>query len=575
MTWRLSPISFPLLRLVALLIALAAIPAQAQFETRTTQSTAPYYGAFSIATGDFNEDGRLDVAIVYDGGFTVSLGNGDGTFGQPTPYNDTDTAIIDFIAVGDFNNDGKIDLVTANGYNSVSVYLGNGDGTFQSPITTTTNEYCNFVIPADFNGDGKLDVAVIDNPYISILIGNGDGTFQTPIDNNSFVGAEWLAVGDFNNDHKLDLLAAGVFGSSYNLGTLLGNGDGTLQDSITYPLQYVPFGLAAGQIDNSGNLGAVVGYLGSISVLRGNGDGSFQPQVYYSTTGTGGGPVVLGQLNRDGNLDIATLGSVPGVDIFWGKGDGSFEAAQFFASGVDGLPAIGDLNGDGLPDIAMASEEYGITTMLNTGNVSFSPSSAPVSFPVQLIGTSSQQQAVKLSNRGKVPLTIRSVKLSGPFQMSNKCEGSVAAGASCSIGIEYKPKTAGTQAGTITIADSASSKPQFVSLSGSATAVEVSPLSLSFGNQKVGFKSKAQVVTATNEGQSVITFDSVSIGGADPKDFSEVDSCSFHTIRPGASCEITVTFTPKTTGARSGTIYLNTPQGTTGPAPVQMSGNGT
>jgi hypothetical protein len=557
------------------LVASAGLPAKAQFETRVTQSTAPYYGAFSITTADFNRDGRLDVAVVFDNGFTVSLGNGDGTFGQPTPYYDTDSAIIDFIAAGDFNNDGKIDLVTANGYNSVSVYLGNGDGTFQAPITTVTTDYCNFVVPADLNGDGKLDIAIIDSPYISILLGNGDGTFQPPVDNNSFVGAEWLAVGDFNNDHKLDVLAAGVFGASYDMGLLPGNGDGTLQDSIIHPLDYIPFGLSAGELSHSGNLGAVVGYLGAISVIRGNGDGSFQPETLYRTTGVGGGRVVIADLNQDGKLDVASPGGVPGMDIFWGNGDGSFQAAQFFASGVEGIPAVGDLNGDGLRDLAMVNEEYGITTMLNTGVVSFSPSTAPVSFPVALIGTFSPQQTVKLNNLGKVPLSIRSVKLSGPFQMNNECEGSVAAGASCSIGIEFKPTTAGVQTGLITINDSASSKPQFIDLSGSATTIKVSPATLKFGSQKVGTRSKAKVVTATNEGTTAFTFASLGVGGKDPKDFSETDTCSFSTIQPGGSCQVTVIFSPEATGSRSAALYLNAPQGTVGPARVAMSGSGT
>src|ERR1700674_2881231 len=167
------------------------------------------------------------------------------------------------------------------------------------------------------------------------------GHSQPPSDNSSFVGASWLAVGDFNNDHKLDVIVAGSFGASYNIGVLLGNGDGTLQSSLTYPLQYVPFGLAAARLSQSGSLDAVIGYLGSISVLIGNGDGSFQPQVYYQTTGLGGGPVIVADLNVDGKVDIATPGGSPGLDVFWGQSDGTLQPAQFFASGQSGLPSVG------------------------------------------------------------------------------------------------------------------------------------------------------------------------------------------------------------------------------------------
>ena len=93
-----------------------------------------------------------------------------------------------------------------------------------------------------------------------MLLGNGNGTFQPPSDNNSFVGGIWLAVGDFNNDHNLDVISVGYFGASYDLGVLLGNGNGTLEDSITTPLEYVPGTVAAGDLNGDGKLDAVVGY---------------------------------------------------------------------------------------------------------------------------------------------------------------------------------------------------------------------------------------------------------------------------------------------------------------------------
>jgi hypothetical protein len=533
-------------------------------------------GAYSIATGDLNNDGKLDVVVVTDNGFAVALGNGDGTFQPAVSYTDTSSAAV---AVPDFNRDGKLDIVVANYWTkNVSVYLGNGDGTFQSPISTSTTGEAGFVVVGDFNNDGKPDVAIIDNPYISVLLGNGDGTFQPPSDNDSFEIPGFLAVGDFNNDHKLDVITVGTFGESYNMGVLLGNGNGTLQNSLTYPLEYVPATVAAGRLENGGNLDAVVGYyLEGMGVFAGNGDGSFQPVVYYNTTGIGNDVVVIGDLNLDGKLDVSvpsTTADAVGVDVFWGNGDGTLQQAQFFATTASEWPVIGDFNGDHLPDFAFVDPTDGITTMLNTGVVSFSPTTAPLTFPLQLVNTTSPKETVNLVNNGTTALSIRSVKFSGQqFQMKSTCGSAVEPGASCSFTGTFKTKTAGTYTGLITIVDSASSKPQFVELTGTATAVKVSPTSLAFGAQKVGTKSAPQKFTATNKGAVAIQFSSVGLGVGETEDFSSTNSCT-GPIQPGASCTATVTFKPTRKGPRSATFVFLLPLGSVSPAPVTLSGTG-
>jgi hypothetical protein len=553
-------------------LAVAAAPAWAQFETRATAAFPQ--GAYSIATGDFNNDGNLDVVVITNSGFTVALGNGDGTFQKPVSYL---TQLTYSLAVADFNNDGNLDIVTANlGPSTVDVYLGNGDGTFKAPISSNTTQGSYFVVVGDFNNDKKADLAIVDPPYISVLLGNGDGTFQAPSDNSSFVGGIWLVVGDFNNDHKLDVAVVGYFGANYNLGVLLGRGDGTLQNSITTPLQYVPASVAAGDMNHDGTMDAVVGNkLGGPTVLLGNGDGTFQPGLSYGSTGIASGVIVVADLNLDGNLDVADpSGPAPGVDIFWGNGDGTLQPAVLFPTGVSsGTPVVGDLNGDGLPDFTFATT-FRTTTMLNTGVVSFSPTSAPLTFPVQLINTVSSQQTVKLTNQGKVPLAISSTKVTGPFTMKTTCGSALAAGATCSLSVQFKPKVQGTPTGLITIVDSASSKPQFVELLGSATVVKLSPTSLAFGTQKVGTKSPPQTVTATNEGKTAITFSSVGVGGKDYNDFSASGNCTGHSIQPGAGCTMSVTFAPTQGGARSAALYFTLPSGSVSPAPATLSGTG-
>jgi hypothetical protein len=462
-------------------------------------------------------------------------------------------------------------MITGNGF---AVALGNGDGTFQTPVSYAT-QLCYTLAVADFNGDGKLDIVVahLDPSTVSVYLGNGDGTFQAPVDSNTTDGSYFVVVGDFNNDKIPDLA---IIDPPY-ISVLLGNGDGTLQDSLTYPIEYVPASVAAGDLNGDGNMDAVLGYdLDGIEVFLGNGEGSFQPGVIYNTTGLGGGQVIAADMNLDGRLDVlvpSSQGSYAGMDVFWGNGDGTLQPAQFFATGPDtGLPALGDLNRDHLPDLVLGNELVGVISMLNTGSASFSPT-VPQSFPLQLVNTTSPPLKVTLTNNGTAALTISSVKVTGKFKVSSTCGSSVSAGAKCTISIVFQPTSAGAQTGLVTLRDSASSKPQFIAISGTATAIKASPGSLTFGSQKVGTKSAPQTVTVTNEGRTAVRFSSLGVSGSDYKDFTETNNCTGHSIEPGASCQVQVTFAPTKTGGRDATLYIE-PQGTTSPPFVDLSGTG-
>ncbi len=554
-----------------LCFAIIGAPAWAQFETRAINPFPE--GAFSIATGDFNHDGKLDVVMTTDNGFSVALGNGDGTFQKAVTYT---TQLSYSLAVADFDGDGNLDIVVANLVPStVSVYLGNGDGTFQTPVDSNTTLGSYLVVVGDFNNDKKPDLAISDPPYISVLLGNGDGTFQVPSDNDSFIGANSIAVSDFNNDHKLDVIVVGSFGSSVDMGVLLGNGDGTLQASLTSPLAYYTDAVAVGDLNGDGNADAVVeDEYGGVTVFLGEGNGSFQPGTVYYTTGFSGGPIIVSDLNRDGKLDLAIQsGPSAGMDVFWGNGDGTFQPAQPFVSGpASGLPAVGDLNGDHLPDLVLATRLYGAITMLNTGVASFSPSS-PLVFRAQLINTKSAPQVVAFKNNGTTSLSIRSITASEGFQVSDTCGSSVVAGAQCMIKAVFEPTSGGAHAGLITIMDSASSKPQFISLSGNGTVIKVSPSSLNFGDVKVGSKSPPHFVTLTNQGNTTITFASIYMSGTNKKDFTQSDTCLRRPLLAGASCTATVTFAPSGLVDESAQLNFSL-QNAVDPLAVALSGEG-
>ncbi len=197
-----------------------------------TFTTAVTYGSggsatYDIATGDFNKDGKTDLATVNQASENIGvlLGNGDGTFTLEATTFSTGGSEPLGIKTGDFNKDGKPDLAVAN-YNSnnIGVLLGNGDGTFADATTYSSGgsgPY--YMTTADFNGNGNADLAVVNylSNSLSALLGNGDGTFTLAATtyNSGGSGPYYVATGDFNNDNKPDLAVANY--NSSDVGVLL------------------------------------------------------------------------------------------------------------------------------------------------------------------------------------------------------------------------------------------------------------------------------------------------------------------------------------------------------------------
>jgi hypothetical protein len=340
----------------------------------------------SVAIADVNGDGKPDLLVANQGpGGTVSgtvsvlLGNGDGTFQAAVSYGSGGSFTYS-LAVGDVNGDGKLDLVVTNAAsNTVGVLLGHGDGTFAPALTFDSDgAFPDSVAIADVNGDGVPDIVVVDcgnkfagcgggqNGTAAVLLGNGDGTFRTGASYDAGSGPISVAIADVNGDGKPDIVVADCGANIFcptsapgAVSILLGNGDGTFQAAVSYSSGGISaLSVAVADVNGDGKLDLLVANSGSstVGVLLGNGDGTFQSAVAYSA-GSIYSPAVVADVSGDGKLDLL-VGNYPGsVAALLGSGDGTFQSPLAYSSGGSGPTsvAIGDVNGDGQPDVVVAN----------------------------------------------------------------------------------------------------------------------------------------------------------------------------------------------------------------------------
>jgi hypothetical protein len=218
------------------------------------------------------------------------------------------------------------------------------------------------------------------------LLGKGDGTFQAPqIYSIGLAGTDAVAVGDLNGDGLPDLMGVAITGGSpvgqppSALGVLLNQGNGTFgptsfgNATLLYLVGNLGAGVVLGDFNHDGKLDAAVTNFGSndISILLGNGDGTFQPQ---STFLVGNGPASLALADFDstgrGDLVLTTQDAAldgNGVIVLLGKGDGTFTFYQGLATGSSpAYVAVGDFNGDGVPDIAIVDAATNVVSIILT-----------------------------------------------------------------------------------------------------------------------------------------------------------------------------------------------------------------
>jgi len=320
-----------------------------------------------VAVGDFNGDGKLDLAVPDGGSNSVSvlLGNGDGTFQAPQSFHVGAGPV--YVAVGDFNGDRVQDLAVVTYYDfAVSVLLGNGDGTFQAARTFAAGNYPWSLSVADVNGDGAQDLVTANfgSTTVSVLPGNGDGTFQAPQNFGAGFSPVFVAVADFNRDGKPDLAVADYYGLAVSV--LLGNGNSATA--------------AAAPVLSPGS-GT---YISSVTVTIT--DSTPGVTIYYTTDGsmpTTASAVYAGPISVTRTTTIKAMAAASGM------ANSSVATATYAIVQQAATPTFSPPGGTyTLPQfVSIADTSPGVTIYYTTDGGTPTTSSARYSGPILVVGT--------------------------------------------------------------------------------------------------------------------------------------------------------------------------------------------
>jgi FG-GAP-like repeat len=365
-----------ILMLIPIIILTACSYSQKQQTNFDIRKIGVGKGAASVEIANFNNDGKPDIAVANteDSSVTILINQGNRNFKQPAGSPFYAGHFPNDINIADFNKDGNLDIAFANHEKKYfSVLLGNGKGQFQSaphsPFAVQVKPHTHGIISADFNNDGILDIATDSWGVDSIVILNGDGkgNFSDPVYHATGKHPyQRLRTADFNKDGNADIVTTNLDANSVTI--LLGDGKGNFSMHL-FEAGNTPFGLAVGDLNGDGNADLAVlnaptisgGKPGKdgLSILLGDGKGNFS-MMDGSPFETGLGPtrVAIGDLNGDGINDIAVCNyNSDFISIYYmGKKAVQSSAHLSFGKHADGI-AIFDIDGDGKNDIIATSSD--------------------------------------------------------------------------------------------------------------------------------------------------------------------------------------------------------------------------
>ena len=472
---------------------------QAQNLTYTPTPSNPVGRApQAIATGDFNGDGRWDLATVNGTSDDVSvlLGNGNGTFRSAVSFGVGKIPLA--LIAEDMDRDGVLDLVLAlSGSDHVVVLKGDGKGLFQKLTTQAAGKGTTFLAAGDLNGDGWSDVVAINSgrfgyypPFnLSVLLNDGMGQIREPVmyeqDRGKDLFPTGIFIGDFTGDGDVDLAVTWSqpsWSSANGLVSILKNsGDGTFQRLKDINPGFTLSAIHGADIDRNGlvDLAVTSLYADTVRVLLQHHPGEFRMldpiKVGFAPVG-----VEIQDMNQDDKLDLVVVNrDSNSLSLFAGDGTGEFTTVGHY--GVGATPAavvVYDFDQDSRPDLATASTNVdGVSVLLSAGGAIPLPSmnTDALVFEQDLPSTLSARpspQPVRFSNIGLGLLRIDNIEISGAgagaFAMvENTCQGiTLHTGESCSLQVVFTSQDSGTHHATLTIQDNASGSPRRVVLKG-------------------------------------------------------------------------------------------------------------